>query len=279
MTYFAYAPAISDIYTLTGPDGSVAVLNDPTNANYVGMVVDITGLDGADVRESSEDLTEADGGAHGNFFYGRRPITITGRVFGHTTLAQARTRLDKILRASDAMRGDAVLKWVPVDQTGTFIEMFTYVRRQQPVRITGSWVKDFQVSLVSEYAPLFSTALRSATAANGVTASVENQGSGEAYPIITITGASTNPTVTNGTPSPTQILYTTGLTLVAAESIQIDTLTHTASFTAGARSGQSANRYIDFGLTVRWPRLAAGINSFVLAGGGSMTLSYRDTWR
>jgi hypothetical protein len=34
--------------------------------------------------------------------------------------------------------------------------MQTWVRRQQPLRITGAWTKTFQLLLVSQYAPLFS---------------------------------------------------------------------------------------------------------------------------
>jgi hypothetical protein len=280
MAYYPYGPATSDIYTLTSPLGDVAVFNDPTSANYVGMLTEVTGLDSAEVREASEELTEADGGAHGNFFYGRRPIVLTGRVFGHATQADRAVRLDRAIRASNAMRGDAVLSWKPENwATVTHIPMQTWVRRQQPLRISGGWVKEFQLALVSEFAQLFSVAVRTtASTANGVPVSAENQGSGEAWPVISITGASSSPNVTNTTADPDQTVFTTGLTLVAGETVQIDTLTHTAAFTAGPRNGQSANRYIDFGATVAWPRLARGTNSFVLAGGGSMVLTWRDTW-
>lgn len=278
MAYFPFGAAINDVYTLVAPDGSTAVFNDTTSGNYVGMLTEITGLDSAEVRESSEDLTEADGGSHGNFFYGRRPITLTGKVFGHATIPARNAKLDLLMRASNAMRGDATLTWVS-DPAGVAMSMFTFVRRQQPLRITGGWVKDFQLGLVSEYAMIYSTTLRTAgPTASGTGVVVENKGSGDAYPIISISNASTNPTVTNSTPTPSQVLVTTGLTLIAGETIQIDTLTHTASFTAGARSGQSANRYIDFGATVNWPRLARGNSTFTLAGGGSMSLSWRDTW-
>ena len=278
MPYFPYGPTINDVYTLTGPDGSVAVFNDSASGNYVGALTEITGLDSADVRESSEDLTEADGGSHGNFFYGRRPIVLTGKVYGHTTITARNTKLDRMMRASNAMRGDATLSWI-ADPTGVGMSMFTYVRRQQPLRISGGWVKDFQLALVSEYAYLFSSTLRSSgSIASGTPVVVENQGSADSYPIVSISNASTNPQVTNSTPSPSQVLKTTGLTMIAGETIQIDTLTHTATFTAGARSGQSANRYIDFGLTVSWPRLARGNNTFTLTGGGSMTLTWRDCW-
>lgn len=279
MAYYPYAQTLSDIYTLTSPDGGVAVFNDVTDPNYVGVLSEVTGLDSADVRESAEDLTQADGGSHGYFYYGRRPITMTGTVYGHATVAARTAKLDRLHRASHAMRGDAVLKWKPATwQTESYIEMFTWVRRQQPLRYSGGWVKQFQLSLVSEYAFLYSMSLRTATAASGTAVTVENQGSGPASPIFRITNASANPTITNSTPEPDQVLRTTGLTLATGETIEIDTLTHTAKFTAGARSGQSANRYIDFGGTPYWPTLQSGNNSILLAGGGSLTVEWRDTW-
>lgn len=280
MPYYPYAPAISDIYTLWSPTHGTAVFNDPASPDYVGMLTEVTGLDSAEVREASEELTEADGGAHGNFFYGRRPIVLTGRVFGHATQAARAVRLDRLMRASHAMRDDAILSWKPENwATVTHVPMQTWVRRQQPLRFSGGWVKEFQLSLVSEYAQLFSVDIRtSATINSGSSGSLENQGSGEAWPVISISGASTNPSVMNETAVPMQQLFTTGLTLVAGETVRIDTLTHTAAFTAGPRNGQSANRYIDFGSTVRWPRLPRGSSSLSLQGGGSMVVTWRDTW-
>ena len=280
MAYYPYAPAYSDIYTLTSPDGIVAVFNDPLDANYVGMVTEVTGLDSADVRESAEELTEADGGAHGNFYYGRRPIVLNGRVFGHATQQDRAIKLDRLMRASNAMRGDAVLKFKPYNwATVSYEEIFTWVRRQVPLRISGGWVKDFQLGLVSEYAGLYSVTLRtSSTVASGTPVSVENKGSTTAWPILKITNASTNPTVTNTTPNPDFKLWTTGLTLVSGDTLEIDTQNHTAAFTAGTRSGQSGNRYIDFGLTTLWPGLLTGTNSLVLSGGGTLTVIHRDTW-
>lgn len=67
-------------YTLTGPDGSRAVFNDPSDVDYVGQLTDLTGLDSAEVREAADDLIGDDGGVHGEFYYGRRPLTMSGRI-------------------------------------------------------------------------------------------------------------------------------------------------------------------------------------------------------
>jgi hypothetical protein len=445
MAYYPRATSFEAVYRLTGPDGAVAVFNDPTDANYVGALTEVTGLDSADIRESASDLTESDGGAHGAFYLGRRPIVLNCRVFGHASVSERDIRIDRARRASLALRGDATLSWKPatrgenlvanprgvtdtagwsatatgvssggtmtrqtglstlavgttglqvvtggtgnanqgigysasviagktyavsvaarrtvgtangevfiagvntatinstvsstsfvvytttftaaatgtvvigirqptsntttgtyqisdvmlapgvdptykdgdtagwfwqgdsgVSASGDFVEQFTTVRRQQPFRESGAWVKDLQIPLVSEFATIFSTALKSS--AMGVAA--ENRGNYPAYPLVNITGASTNPTVSDGT----RTFKTTGLTLAAGETVQFDMLYHTGVFTnnAGGRINNSANRYIDFA-TTQWPYLTGNgtTQTFALTGGGSATIQYRDSW-
>lgn len=272
MAYYPIATETGAVYTLTGPDGTVATFNVPSDANYVGMLKEVTGLDSAEVRESTSDLVEADGGAHGSFYYGRRPIVLNCVVFGSPTLDDRTARIDRARRASNAVRADATLQWKPSDwATRPYIEVFTTVRRQQPFRETGAWVKELQIPLVSEYSTIQSVS--TVTVNTGVAS--ENRGNYPAYPIIEITGASGNPTVSDGT----RTFRTTGLTLAGGEKVKFDMLTHTGVFTAGARNGQSANRYIDFS-TTQWPYLSGNGTSqtFALTGSGSATITYRHTW-
>ena len=462
MAYAPLANEIGAVYTLTSADGlSVAVFNDPTSPNYVGALTEVTGLDSAEIRESASELVEADGGAHGAFYLGRRPIVLNGKVFGHASIAERNARLDRARRASLALRGDSNLVWTPTNalnegvglrtnwfpnpsaefdtsgvveaaggsqpiarvngqfhdggwsfrvtgdgsvanqglrslsspgdvsappipaavgetwtasawikatsgtsnvqlliqerdasgaslvnstaalalssswqqisvtrtltqattsqiviylRVGTAtaqtwyidgilveksptvgayfdggmaggawlgnrgnsasqnsIEVFVPVRRQQPFRETGPWVKDFQMPLVSEKATIQSTYLR--TVATGVT--TENMGNWPAFPTLEITGVATNPTVTcDG-----RVFRTTGLTLASGEKVVFDMLTHTGVFTVGARAGQSANQYINWA-TTEWPYLAGQgtTQSFSTGGGGTVTASYRHTW-
>lgn len=172
MTYIPFSPQTGAKYRLTGPDGTIAVFNDPTDANYVGMLTDVTGLDSANVRESGDDLVQSDGGWHGNFYYGRRPITLTGEVFGHASVDARTARLDRLIRASNAMRGDATLWWQNSDMNA--VPMQVLVRRQQPLRISGAWVKNFQLQLVSADAPLFSAVTHQQGGANVLAESFEN---------------------------------------------------------------------------------------------------------
>ena len=437
MAYLPLATEIGAIYTLTSPDGlSVAVFNDPSSASYVGALTEVTGLDSAEVRESAQELPEADGGAHGAFYFGRRPVVLNGKVFGHTTIKERELRLDRARRASLALRGDSTLKWVPstrrtnlivnpvagVDTTGwstsrgnvnsgatltrqtggpsgstyfravtsgsgsnyqggnyrlsgpiaagtyhariyarqttgtgaefmvggvnpvaltsswawydvlmtttgaepwidfeirhpssgsqagqvewtyalleanttgayfdgattggvwtgtahnstsvDYLEVYLPVRRQQPFRESGAWVKDFQIPLVSDLGIIQSTL--NPSVASGVAA--ENFGNYPAYPVLTFSGVSFEPSATAGG----RTFATDNLTMSSGESVAFDMRTHTGVFTAGARAGQSANRYIDFSVST-WPYLAGlgTSQTFSLSGGGTLSVSYRHTW-
>lgn len=278
MTYYPYAAEIGGVYTLTNPNGAVAVFNDPTSPNYVGMLTEVTGLDSPEIRESADDLVQADGGSHGAFYFGRRPITMTGTVYGHNSIAERNERMDRARRASMAMRDDSTLSWKPSigNQGGFWIEMFVPVRRQQPFRESGGWNKQFQLALVSEYAYMFSVTQNSVTANP---ATVENQGSWPASPLLQVSGAtSTNFRVTATNGSYASLVRTIGgFQVQSGETVEFDTLNHTAYFIAGARNGQSANQYIDFPNTI-WPTLPTGTNTVTLSGTGSLTVLWRDTW-
>jgi hypothetical protein len=477
MAYVPYAVTYGDRYELVGPDGWTAVFNEDTHPNYVGMLTEVTGLDSPEVRESAQDIVEGDGGVHGNFYFSRRPITMSARIFGHGSLLERETRIDRARRATIAMRADAMLKWKPITRrenwienptfaggvitpwnnagssagwasgvtntysatggvsngpslrvqatmpadtttraavsshktqvlgnyipvvpgrsytfsgvvnhsvapalgsragvywfkadgtassisanthsgfmgagstgsftatmtgtapadavlaqprvrsetnvsgavidsfwdnliftetamgttffsgadagfywqgtpnqsaSGDFVEMFVPVRRQQPFSETGQWIKEIQMSLVSEFAVIQSAAQSAQGANTGVAASAENRGSYPVYPIVEFTGSGVNPTMNDGHGN----IFTTGpsgntLTLAGGEVVQFDMLNHSGAFTAGARVGQSANRYINFATTA-WPNLRGGTTeSFTGANTGTWRILWRDAW-
>lgn len=471
MAYVPFAPETGATYRLANPtNGAVAVFNDPFDPSYVGMLSDVSGLDSPEVRESAEDLVQADGGTHGYFWFGRRPITLTAQVFGHGTINERNIRVDRANRACTALRADSTLSWKPSDReenllinpklannatgwalnsstggtagtngraampdipsewgwrvnytqpadtttriygalstgvtigvgktytvsaeayvvdnhsgalstnaghrvelrwynaagtnfsttnatnvaittgtrarvsatgtapagavtvrmqlstltnassdvidvywtkmrltegtqatyadgdttgwswsgdanasaSGDFVEMFTPVRLNSRFMQSGAWNKELSIPLVSEYATIQSTGLRTVSGAGGATLTAENKGSWPATPILRVTGPTAqNFTITNTAPNPDLVLRTTGSLIVASgETLEIDTLNHTAYFTAGARNGQSANRFIDFGLTT-WPLMPTGNNTFVLSGTGTLVVNWRDTW-
>lgn len=276
MAYYPYSPQIDAKYVILGPQGTRVCFNDPVDADYVGMLSDVTGLDSADVRESAVDLVGADGGSHGDFYFGRRPIAMTGMSFGHASSLQRDTRLAKLRRVTNALRSDMTLQWQNKPFAST-VPMQTWCRLQNR-RYSGGWNKEFQLGLVSEYAVLFSQELKEST---GSPITVENRGDWPSFPLLRITGISNDPTVTVDsldTSEANMVLFTTGLALAAGETIEIDTLNHTATFVAGARNGQSGNRHINFGTTVRWPALHYGQSTVTLGGGGTLTVTWRDVW-
>jgi hypothetical protein len=279
MAYFPFAPEYGARYVLETPDSSLrAVLNDPADPDYVGMASEGTGLDSPEIRESAEDLVESDGGHHGDFYYSRRPITFNVEVFGHTSTLARAIRLDKLRQVVAAgLRDDLNLSWIPSYGTTPdvdYVEMYTPVRVQQPLRFSGAWNKQATLALVSEYAPLFSKAQRSSAAtASGATVVVENRGNYPAAPIIRITGASTNPVVTNSTTGKT-LRFVAGYALGAGVAIDVDTLNQDGEKVS---DGSSVNDKIDY-LTSTWPLMPKGNNSFTMAGGGTFQIFWRDAW-
>src|SRR3954468_16656107 len=67
-------------YVLLAPDGARVVFKYQNDADYVGWLTNISGLDSPDLRESADDLIGDDGGVHGLFFHGRRPLVLEGMI-------------------------------------------------------------------------------------------------------------------------------------------------------------------------------------------------------
>lgn len=288
------AVQIDTKYTLTGPDGTVAVFNDPTDPNYVGVLTEITGLDSPEVRESADDLVQMDGGIHGDFFYGRRPMVLTGIFLNPASATDRNTRQDRLMRATNALRGNATLRWTPSGG----VEQFLALRRQQPLRVEGNWQKQFQVALVAADPRIYSWALNSQTvsAASGGTSGraysksysvsypaisasgqlfVVNAGNTETFPTLIVTGPGSNPVLTNQTSG--KSLYLT-YTLGAGEYLEIDTLNRTVLLMG------STSRYgaINFALSDWWG-LVPGQNDVRLgfsssSAGASLEVRWRDAW-
>ena len=144
------------LYRLTGPDGITVSFNDSSQADFVGFTEEVSGLDGPDTRESAELIVEGDGGYHGNFYHGRRPIVLSGIIDPNSFGSARNTMVSNLLRATNAMRQDAVLSWTPTGGDPVAVR----VRRQQPPRVTGGRMKSFQVALVAADPRVYGTAER-----------------------------------------------------------------------------------------------------------------------
>jgi hypothetical protein len=142
------------VFVLEGPDGTRAVFNDPSDEDFVGMLsAESSGLDSAEVREDLRTRADGDGATAGDFFYGPRPVILQGTVLsssgGAPSKAERAENIAKIKRASNCMRADGTLTWKDAGLEGD--ETFLKVRRQQPVRFSKGYVKDFMIPLVAPY--------------------------------------------------------------------------------------------------------------------------------
>lgn len=287
-------PQYSAIYILTGPDNTRAVFNDQTDPDFVGVLTEITGLDSPDVRENADDLVQMDGGIHGDFFYGRRPVVLSGIVLNPLSADERNVRMTKLMQASNAMRDDAILSWTLENNNQQFLS----VRRQQPLRITGNWQKEFQCSLVAADPRIYSTTLNQVTTAASAVSSnvgrqydkeydtdyggtavagglvISNDGNGMTYPILTVSGPGTNPQILNATTGESiNVIYTLG----SGEYLTIDTLNRTVLLNdASSRYGS-----VDF-VTTEWWGLVPGLNDirqgWTSQSGASLTVQWRNAW-
>lgn len=284
-------------FVLVGPEGDRAAFNDQSDPDFVGYLSDVTGLDGVPIRESADDLTEEDGGWHGDFFESRRPWTLQGIVDPQVDTLARNAAVDRILAVGDALRADSTLLWTPTGGVPVQIRG----RAQQPARITGLRPKTFLLSMVSDDPRIYSQQLHSQAVAAGSSAVggfssplrsplasaaivsgqtiAVNAGRKPSPPVLTITGPGSNPTVLN---------YSTGQALVfqyvlgAGDYLLVDTAERDP--TRRVLLNGVANRYsaFDFQRSTWW-RLRRGQNDVRLSwsaysAGAQMTIQWRDAW-
>lgn len=263
-------PQLSATFVLTGPDGSRAVFNDQTDRDYVGMLTEVSGLDSAEVRENADDLVQLDGGIHGEFFYGRRPMTLTGMLLNPASADDRNRRMTKLMRASNAMRSDGVLSWT---LEGGY-EQFLRVRRANPLRMDGAWQKSFQCALVAADPHIYGIELKTLwSEADAVTA--DNKGNALSYPLLTVYGAGSNPTITNNT---TQGSIALTYDLNSGDYLTVDTLNRTVML----NDTTSVYEAVDF-LNTEWWGIAPGENSIEVnwdssGSDASLVVQFRDAW-
>jgi hypothetical protein len=288
------------VYIITGPRGDRAVLNDPADPDFVGYLVGddaITGLERAPVRESAEELPEADGGVHGAFRYGRWPFTLSGLVDTYTDPALSAVRQGKLLAATDAMLADATLAWTP----STAPPVFVRFRQQQATRITRRRPKAFLVAGVSEDPTIHSQELATVTVEAGATAGdsgltspltsplssgqgatgqalVENLGNRPAWPVLTLEGPMSNPSILNLTTGDELVLE---YVLLTGETLVIDTNPRRRTI----RLNGTGNRYSALVFaSSSWPHLAGGtvndirLSASTFSAPAKLTISYRHAW-
>jgi hypothetical protein len=270
-------PEIGAPFVITGPDGTRVAFNDNTDRDFVGMLTDVSGLDAPDIRESADDLVQMDGGIHGDFFYGRRPITLSGLLLNPVSIDDRNRRMTKIMRACRALRKDAEVTWTLSGGQSQFIR----VRLQNGPRFEGAWQKSFMVGMVASDPRIYSTIFQQTTidALTG-TGIVSNLGNAPTWPYLVIRGPITNPYAMN---------YTTGekiqfsYTVDAGATVTIDTLNRTVLLDNPVTDvHDSIYSGVDF-FNTNWWQIQPGDNDIRLGAtsygsGASLTVQWRDAW-
>ena len=273
---------ISTPYRLTGPDGTIAIFNDPTGPpELVGILLDVAGLDSPPVRFSADDIPEGDGADVDTAYYGGRPITLTGMIKAGLATAARNAAIDRLLRAGDANDSDAILRWTETGRAETAL----WLRQQVEPKITGvegSPRKNFLLSMFSAHPMVRSWALHTISDATGAldiaAASIVNAGNRPAYPVLRLYGASAaGPRIRNET-LVADIKFKAGYTVPAAKWVEIDTDPTTRSVIDSDGVNQYGN--VDLANT-QWPYIqpVAGGNRWTATSGTRLDVTWRDAWR
>jgi hypothetical protein len=255
------------VYTITGPDGTVATINgDNSIASYVGIIdaeAGISGLDGAEVRENAYNVVEGDGGVHGSFYYGRRPFTIP--VIFELLDASLNARIDRLNRATEAMAFDGLVKWTETGRAETQVSF----RRQLPYRVTGTRPKRALLGLVSADAGILSSAEHSSGPSTSLT--VTNAGNRNTWPRFTIASPGSSVTITRTSPLFAGVALALTFTgLSGGGTVTIDFANHTLYQGGVSRAGA-----VSFPSSTWFP-LSPGSNTITVTN--AATIFWRDAF-
>jgi hypothetical protein len=291
-------------YEITGPDGARAVFGnsdaarlDPDWCGYLDPDNGITGLlDGADVRESSAVVPQGDGGLQGAHWLGLRPGTINGMLDPNWTRAAQEVAIQKIKRATRALRADAVMRWTP---SSDGIERMLRLRRTARSAFGGRRPTTYQLAMTSRDAYVLASDESSVeitpgsaagelgiadpvtdpvTSALNVTAQqyAQNLGDAATWPRFRVDGPITNPEILSQTTGQRiRLVYT----LNAGE--WLDVYPQRGAILLGG----SADRYgaLDFDVSDWW-LLQPGLNDVRLLAaaytvpGAKLTVYWRHAW-
>ena len=300
-------PELSAVYALVSPLGDRAVFNNPSDPDYVGVLTDHSGFDSPEIREEAENRPAMDGGLNGPFLFGRRPMTMTVKVLNPASQIERGARVAKLQNVVlNCLRDDGVLSWTLSNGQS----VYTRVRCQSPLRLSGAWQKEFLIGMVAEDPHFFSVVSKRASSADptgelgdrvGMTfpfrpplafdaagypdikasvVSVVNDGTATTYPVVMLDYASafayTYVLLQNLTTGE-YLKFNSGL--VGPTSLRIDFSERTITGPA------AANRYgvIDT-VESTWWGLVPGVNRLAVRlvsttfGYPTFSVNYRDAW-
>lgn len=290
-------------YVLVGPDGTRIVVGngDPatSDSDWVGYLDPENGisglLDGADVTENVDDIVQGDGGVQGPNWRARRSGTIQGVISPNAGIVTAETYIQKIKRASAALRGDALLTWTPSTDG---IRRRLRLRRQAKPAFGGRRPKTFQLAMASPDPLILSDVEQNTTIIPGAAAgelgypdpeldpitspanvsgqgSVQNLGDQATWPRFRISGPITNPTLLNNT---------TGKRIDLTYALQAGEFLDVYPERGVVLLGGSQDRYAAYQFaTSEWWQLLSGVNDIRLlaasyAAGAQAIIYWRHAW-
>lgn len=190
------------IYVLTRvDDGSMAVFNNPSSANFVGYLTEkVAGLDSTDVRENALDRAAGDGGFNYDFFATRRTLVMTG-IMGGPPGTALKAQIERFQRVvNPALRVDLELSWQETgDAAAGVTRKVRRLRRQGRFVIADRIPSTFQLPMVSADSLILTDELAGATSTtnNGTGTTQTNLGTAETPARIVLSLSGTGSTALN----------------------------------------------------------------------------------
>jgi hypothetical protein len=268
-------------YSLVGPDGTRVVFGNSdaarADADYIGPLdpeAGIAGLDSPDMRESGQDRVQADGGINFDGFHSRRPVVINGEIDRNAAIATVLAREQKLKRATNAMRANAVLSWTNTGYPARSLRL----RRQAPIRISGRRPKTFQLPMIdADYRLLSVAEANVAATARNVAAAVTNAGDELATPRIEVTGPVLSQVVLRNVTAGLAIFFKAGFNVASGKLLVVDLAPPYPTVTY---DGADAYGQIDFLATTWWGMVPGAQNLRVDGGSGAGTWRayWKDAW-
>lgn len=241
------------------------LLNDSPSLPFVDITL-VDGLDSAPVRTSSTDREGIDGGFNIADYESYRTVTIEGSVYASVTAME--TYLDQ-LKANFAPVKTPQPFHFGTDNGQRLVFARSTGFRYQKDQARRLGVVNFQVQLLCDDPRLYSsTAVTSGAFAT--TGSIVLSGNRDSNATLTISGAKTNPTITQGSN-----VFTFNATTIAGDTIVIDLESRTV-----VKNG-TINLRPSMTITGGWYLLEPGTTNFTLGGSGTGTLTVdsRSAWR
>jgi len=272
-------------YQLVTPLGTLD-FNQYTLADHYRLV-DVDGMDAAELRPSVHELSQADGARIGSGYRGRIVMSFGGEI-KFSTIPQRRVLGDRIAAWLPAIdRADGTLKWTPTGLTERQRTVRLFDGPRSPGR-AGTLIKQFQFALVAGDPLAYSITEDTATGANSSAtltayAVCSNDGLTETWPRIRVNGPFTDLVSVGDVAGGRLINFGAGLSLVAGKYLEIETNPARRKIVDSDGNLRYAKLTV---ATSIWPWLAPGAAASLRAQATSgMTAAstiqvwWRDAWR